>query len=203
MGTLFRLSSPRRGQGRPRQRLTTWRKVYALYVAKAKGGEADKEAQARDQYYQFRGQVEQALTDLYRMENRLRYLMGLAATDGRLIRPINEPTTAKVVFDWCDVHGESLARSVYLRKEKWKIKQLELELIASRNLLLPNLDFVGNYELFGLGRQSAGQQLRSLQRPAGTIDHRHQCRLDACRWAIRKLEYRPAIQHADRSAREN
>ncbi len=54
--------------------LETWRKVYALYVAKAKGGEADKEAQARDQYYQFRGQVEQALTDLYRMENRLRAL---------------------------------------------------------------------------------------------------------------------------------
>jgi len=131
--------------------LVTWRKVYALYVAKAKGGEADKEAQARDQYYQFRGQVEQALTDLYRMENRVRYLMGLAATDGRLIRPINEPTTAKVVFDWCDVHGEALARSVYLRKEKWHIKQLELELIASRNLLLPNLDFVGNYELYGLG----------------------------------------------------
>ncbi|HEX3997196.1 MAG TPA: TolC family protein [Pirellulales bacterium] len=131
--------------------LVTWRKVYALYVAKAKGGEADKEAQARDQYYQFRGQVEQALVDLYRMENRLRFLMGLAATDGRLIRPINEPTTAKVLFDWCDVHSEALARSVYLRKEKWHIKQLELELIASRNLLLPNLDFVGNYELYGLG----------------------------------------------------
>jgi hypothetical protein len=49
------------------------------------------------------------------------------------------------------VHGEALARSVYLRQEKWKIKQLELELIASRNLLLPNLDFVGNYELYGLG----------------------------------------------------
>jgi outer membrane protein TolC len=132
--------------------LVTWRKVYALYVAKAKGGEADKEAQARDQYYQFRAQVEQALTDLYRMENRLRYLMGLAATDGRLIRPINEPTTAKVVFDWCDVHSEALARSVYLREEKWKIKQFELQLIAARNLLLPNLDFVGNYEAFGLGQ---------------------------------------------------
>lgn len=136
--------------------LATWQKVYALYVAKAKGGEADKEAQARDQYYQFRGQVEQALVDLYRMENRLRYLMGLAATDGRLIRPINEPTTAKVMFDWCDVHSEALARSVYLRKEKWKIKQLELELIASRNLLLPNLDFVGNYELYGLGDSLLG-----------------------------------------------
>ena len=28
--------------------------------------------------------------------------MGLAATDGRLIRPADEPTTAKVAFDWAD-----------------------------------------------------------------------------------------------------
>ena len=44
------------------------------------------------------------------MENRLRYLMGLAATDGRLIRPKDEPTTAKVVFDWLEVH-ERIVRS--------------------------------------------------------------------------------------------
>ncbi|HEV2969048.1 MAG TPA: TolC family protein [Pirellulales bacterium] len=131
--------------------LTTWQKIKALSDVNAKGGEADKEAESRNQYFTFRAQVEQALTDLYRMENRLRYLMGLAATDGRLIRPKDEPTTAKVVFDWHDVHEEALARSVELRKEKWKIKQLELELIASKNLLLPNLDFEGRYRLFGLG----------------------------------------------------
>jgi outer membrane protein TolC len=131
--------------------LTTWQKIKALSDVNAKGGEADKEAESRNQYFTFRAQVEQALTDLYRMENRLRYLMGLAATDGRLIRPKDEPTTAKVVFDWSDVHEEALGRSVELRKEKWKIKQLELELIASKNLLLPNLDFEGRYRLFGLG----------------------------------------------------
>ena len=75
--------------------LQTWKKIYALYIANARGGEADKEAQAREQYFNFRGQVEQALTNLYRMENRLRYLMGLACTDGRLIRPKDEPTTAR------------------------------------------------------------------------------------------------------------
>ena len=51
-----------------------------------KGGEADKEAQAREQYFFFRGEVETALSDLFRAENRLRYIMGLAATDGRLDR---------------------------------------------------------------------------------------------------------------------
>jgi outer membrane protein TolC len=131
--------------------LTTWQKIKALSDVMAKGGEADKEAESRNQYFSFRAQVEQALTNLYRIENRLRYLMGLSATDGRLIRPKDEPTTAKVVFDWGDVHEEALARSIELRKEKWKIKQLELELIASKNLLLPNLDFQGRYRMFGLG----------------------------------------------------
>ena len=50
-----------------------------------------------------------ALTNLFRVENRLRYLMGLAHTDGRLIRPIDEPTTAQVHFDWPTIHAESLS----------------------------------------------------------------------------------------------
>ena len=65
-----------------------------------RGGSADREAQARSQYFLFRGQVEQALTDLFRAENRLRYIMGLSMSDGRLIRPSDEPTTARVAFDW-------------------------------------------------------------------------------------------------------
>ncbi len=143
--------------------LATWTKIHALEIAAAKGGEADKEAESRNQYFTFRAQVEQALTDLYRTENRLRYLMGLAATDGRLIRPKDEPTTAKVVFDWNDIHQEALARSVELRREKWRIKQLELELVASKNLLLPNLDFQGRYRLFGLGEDLIRNDGRSYR----------------------------------------
>lgn len=145
--------------------LETWQKIYALYVVNAKGGEADKEAESRNQYFTFRAQVEQALTDLYRMEKRLRYLMGLKATDGRLIRPSDEPTTARVTFDFTDVHEEALARSVELRKQKWKIKQAELELIASKNLMLPNLDFQGRYRLYGLGEdliRNDGRSYRGL-----------------------------------------
>ena len=33
-------------------------------------------------------------------ERRLRVLMGLSPTDGKLIRPTNEPIMAKVDFDW-------------------------------------------------------------------------------------------------------
>ncbi len=131
--------------------LQTWRKVHALYEVSARGGEAEKEAQAREQYFLFRSHVETELSNLYEVENKLRYMMGLAATDGRLIRPADEPTTARVSFDWYEAHGESLARNVSIRRQKWQVKKTEMELIAAKNYLLPRLDAVGLYRWRGLG----------------------------------------------------
>ena len=51
--------------------LETWKKTHALYRTGSRGGSADREAQARSQYFLFRAQVEQALTELFRAENRL------------------------------------------------------------------------------------------------------------------------------------
>jgi outer membrane protein TolC len=131
--------------------LATWRKVEALRVEGAKGGEADKEAQAREQFYFFRAEVETALSDLFRAENRLRYLMGLQASDGRLISPATEPGMARVQFDWNEIHAEALVRSAELRQQRWRIKQAELELMAAKNLLLPRLDLVARQRFVGLG----------------------------------------------------
>ncbi|MCA9240505.1 MAG: TolC family protein, partial [Planctomycetales bacterium] len=131
--------------------LETWKKVAALNREGAEGGSADREAQSRAQYFQFKSAVEQGLTDLYRSEARLRYVMGLAMSDGRLIRPADEPTTAEVNFDWCSIHGEAIVRRVEVRKQKWEIKKRELELIAARNHLLPRLDAFGTYRWHGAG----------------------------------------------------
>jgi outer membrane protein TolC len=131
--------------------LQTWRKVQAKRVVGAEGGGALDEARTRQQYYQFRAQVERVLWDLFALESRLRYLMGLAPTDGRLIRPIDEPTTALVRFDWCEIQQEALARQVNLRTQKWRIKRREMELIAARNFLLPQLDGIARYRWRGLG----------------------------------------------------
>lgn len=131
--------------------LETWKRVNALFVEGARGGSADREAQARAQYFLFRGQVEQALTELYRAENRLRYVMGIAMSDGRLIRPSDELTTAGIDFDWCLVHSEALSRRVEIRRQKWEIKRRELELIGARNFLLPRLDATGRYRWVGAG----------------------------------------------------
>ncbi len=114
-------------------------------------GTNQAEARARAQYYQFRAEVEQALTQLFRAENTLRYIMGLSVSDGRLIRPADEPTIARVDFDWAAAHCEALARRVEVRKQKWWVKRREVELIAARNHLLPRIDAVGRYRWLGGG----------------------------------------------------
>lgn len=131
--------------------LETWKKTYALLLAGGPGGDRAREAQAKSQYYQFQGQVELALAELIRVENRLRYIMGISASDGRIIRPADLPTTARVAFDFSGIHCEALTRRVEIRKQKWEIKRRELELIAARNFLLPRVDAVARYRWVGLG----------------------------------------------------
>jgi len=129
--------------------LVSWQERNAeLEVGKRSAAE---EAQARQQYFLFRSAAERAQSNLFRTESHLRYILGLAPTDGRLIRPGDEPTVADVKFDWYESHAESLARSVELRKQKWVIKQRELELISAKNYILPRLDAVGRYRWLGLG----------------------------------------------------
>ncbi len=131
--------------------LVSWKKVKTKEIVGVPGGEAEKEAQARQQYFSFRSQLETALRELFTTEQHLRYLMGLTPTDGRLIRPIDEPVTAKVAFDWCQILSEALTRSPHLRQQKWRVKHREMELIVARNGLLPRLDVVGLYRWLGTG----------------------------------------------------
>src|SRR5690606_2486113 len=63
--------------------LETWRRVKAKFSIGGEGGEANAEAQARSQYFNFRQQVQVAQSNVFAVENRLRFLMGLTASDGR------------------------------------------------------------------------------------------------------------------------
>jgi len=154
--------------------LQTWRQVYTKFKTGAKEGGAQQEAQARQQYFQFRSATEDALSALYKTENLLRYLMGLAATDGRLIRPAQEPTTAKLSFDWYESLTEGLCRSVELRQQKWRIKQRELELIASKNFLLPRLDALALYRWVGMGNKLDDPSNTDSNAYGNLIDGNHQ-----------------------------
>ncbi len=144
--------------------LVTWRIVYEKWKQGLDPVQA--EAQAREQYFFFRSASETALRDVYTAESALRWLMGLAATDGRLIRPIDEPTTARVEFTWDEIHCEALVRNPEIRRQKWVIQQREMELIAARNQLLPQVNAVALYRWLGLGDGLVGAHRNGLNFPA-------------------------------------
>ena len=131
--------------------LQTWLEVKTRTRVGARRGGAQEEAQARQQLWAFQAELENAQSNLFKTESVLRYTMGLAPTDGRLFRPSDKPTTARVSFDWYEIHAEALARSIELRKQRWVVKQSQLELISSKNYLLPRVDIVGRHRWTGLG----------------------------------------------------
>lgn len=147
--------------------LQMWRRIHALNVTGRRGGEAEKEAQAREQYFRLEEQVQTALAGntqepsrvttfrgvggVYNNERRLRLLMGVPITGDRLIRPAVEPEMAKITFSWDESLYEALTRRVELRRQKWLIKRREMETVAARNFLLPRLDAIGRYRWRGIG----------------------------------------------------
>ncbi len=93
---------------------------------------------------------------VYRGERQLRWLMGLPTTDGRLIRPSDLPVDSNIVFDWSDITDEAMSRRVELRRQGWVVKKRQLELLASKNFILPQLDLYSTYRLRGFGDQLLG-----------------------------------------------
>lgn len=147
--------------------LETWRKIQALQETGRRGGEPEEESGAREQYFRLEEEVQNALSGrvqdrirvttlraqggVHVLERRLRLLLGVPVNDGRLIRPCDEPPLVRVVFAWDEILIEALSRREEIRRQKWQVKRRELELVASRNFLLPRLDAVGRYRWRGLG----------------------------------------------------
>ncbi|MFN0198417.1 MAG: TolC family protein [Planctomycetaceae bacterium] len=139
--------------------LRSWREADA--ILKAGGRENFKpadEAQARDQYYETKSKTESALSQLYTNELQFRRLLGLPVNDGRVIRPQDEPVTAAFNPDWSACVAEGLVHRVELRRQKWSIKSLELQMKAAESLTHPRLDFVSSYRVNGFGDHLGGTQ---------------------------------------------
>lgn len=90
-------------------------------------------------------------------ERRLRLILGMPINGGPVLRPADEPQVAPVSFDWSKLTSTAIGSRPELRGQRWRIKQLELELIAGRNLLLPQLDLVGRYRWRGFGEDLISQ----------------------------------------------
>jgi len=162
--------------------LETWDIVKAKFENELPGGEADKESEARELYYVFQAQLLASLNGdprsgtvgVLQAESELRRLLDMPQSDDRMIRPNQEPMVAKVIYDWDSVSLDALQLRAELRQQKWRIKQRELQLFASRNFLLPRLDAVATLRNNGFGDDLAGGgqgRFASALKDAASRDH--------------------------------
>ena len=144
----------------------TWENRQLRYENEV--GRPDDEALARQQYFTFKSQAQDAFAGtattgqlgVLGAERNLRRLMGIVGSDGSLIRPATEPTVAPVVYDWAEAQQQTLDRRVELRRQKWTLRRRELELIAAKALNRWQFDLVGNYGFRGFGDNLFGSRDR-------------------------------------------
>jgi hypothetical protein len=86
-------------------------------------------------------------------ERRLRLILGMPINDRRLLYPSDQPSLAQLDFDWENSISDAMVNREELRRQRWVIKQRELELIANRNFLKPQLDAIAAYRLRGFDAQ--------------------------------------------------
>ena len=158
----------------------TWKSVQAKFERGLSGGEADKEAQARAQFYLYKDLALEALNGsntvpgVYQSERQLRSLLGLPVNDGLLLRPIDTVSDARLVYDWDALTQQALSRRAELRRQLWTVKQEEMRLVAAKNFLLPRLDASALYRLRGFGDDLLGDgpgRFSSAARDMESLDH--------------------------------
>jgi hypothetical protein len=114
--------------------------------------------QAENRIFEGEARIKGSLGDVMKAEYRLRRLLGLPLNDNTFITPVDVPSAAKLELDWESSLLESLSNRHELRRQKWEIRSLELQLRASENLARPRLDFVSQYTVNGLGNNLNGSE---------------------------------------------
>ena len=146
--------------------------------------------QAKEQYYRFAADVEDAIhgrlndgtktnngssSGTFRRsggvrtaERRLRLITGMKLNDSQLVVPADVPIDAATLFDWQQSRDNALSLRTELRQQRWKVKRRELELLASKNNLLPRVDLLGKYRVKGFGHDLFGDGNELIQ--SGTLE---------------------------------
>ena len=127
-------------------------------ILKNRDETGDTVYQAESRLYEADARLKGSLADVLQAENRLRRLMGLPLNDGEFLMPVDQPSEAKFVPDWNSTLSEALVSRPELRRQKWEIRSLELQLTAAKNLNRPRLDFVSQYRVNGFGDNLLGQE---------------------------------------------
>lgn len=165
--------------------LDTLKNLQQLEESSVFGAEKDKVDQAKEQYFRFEEEVQNALAGrllvgtrifngsgggtfqgvggVYACERRLRMIIGTEINEGKLIYTASEPSTAPINYVWNDVVSNALMRRTELRAQQLRVEKRRLELVASRAFTKPHLDAIGAYRYRGLGDQIYGTRVVSAE----------------------------------------
>lgn len=154
--------------------LRTWYAIRGRQAAGRPNAEADKEAQAREQFYRFQQEVQDALSGRVQdgtrsnngstggtfrrtsgvlvAERRLRLLMGWPINSDAIIRPSTEPARSPAAYEWDSILTEALSRRPEILRQRKRVKRRQIELDASQSFLKPRFDAVGRYRARGFGK---------------------------------------------------
>jgi len=172
--------------------LESWNVISARQKNEIETGAS--EALAREQYFRFKDAVDEAISGRVTLgtrtgngstggtleaaggvqttERRLRLLIGITITDGELIRPVEEPTEADIIFDWYSVQQDALKLRSELRRQQMLVRKREMELLAARNFLNPRLDAVARYRFRGFGDDLINTEgANNNNAPASALGH--------------------------------
>lgn len=134
----------------------------------------DQIIQAEGRILEAKARISGSLADVIDREGRLRRLCSLPLNDGDFLYPSDDPSEAELKPMWESSMQEALSHRVELRRQKWEIKSLTLQLKAARSLTRPSLDAVGQYRVNGLGDQLAfngSGELDSLASNFGSLNN--------------------------------
>lgn len=117
------------------------------------GGEAANRAYAEENLFEWERAVDNALSNVLEVENRLRRLTGMTTSDCQVLLPASPPHVGQVVPDWEGAVNTALCNRIELRQQQMRIHSLDLQCAAAGSLTHPQLDVVAGAQLNGTGEE--------------------------------------------------
>ena len=127
-------------------------------------------AEAQQRLEQFRLDLVTKTSDVITTERQLRNLLGLPPTDDRRIIPVTAPTEARLEPDWDSSMAQMLTFHPDIVRQQLAVRAAELNLLVSRNQLLPQLSLSALYQLNGLGQTLDQSYATMTGKPIKAID---------------------------------
>ena len=138
----------------------TWATVSPLRAWTSGSDPSQNRDQARAQFERFRRQVIDARGQVLESERQLRGLLGLRSDDGTRLVPIDEPNLVPYIPDFQEAANEAMAHRPEILQCRQDLKVQQLNLLLQKNLRRPDLRFVSQYSIQGLGTRLDGSAMR-------------------------------------------